>query len=92
MSNYPTIRKAAVHILYDNGMVNRFTTEATELDEAMARAARAATPEQLAQVEAELAALDAEALYEVCCNQSGTDIRISDTTDRVLDALFEEQL
>lgn len=88
---YPTLYTAAKYILYDNGMVNRLTTEQAELTCAFARADRAAGQAGLEAAEQELAKLSPEALYEICCDNGGGEQSISDIADTVLNAFFEEQ-
>jgi len=89
MNQYPTLRKAAEEIAYDNGMVNRFAKESDVLDGMVAAAVAAFKPEELAQVEAQLAAMTEEALVEFCTG--GTEGPRTSLADRVLDHMFEAE-
>lgn len=90
LTNRPTLKRAALHILYDNGMVNRYHPEAAALAEVEHRL-RAETSTTLDAAEWELSALSPAALEEVCCGgDDGTGRGITAECDRVLDLCFEE--
>lgn len=89
MTTYPTLRRAAAEIAYDNGMVNRFASEANVLDAMVASAVASFTPAELAEVEAQLAAMTEDALCEFCTG--GTDGPRTSLADRVLDHMFEPE-
>ena len=65
--SYPTLRKAALIIAYDNGIINRQEPEAEFLENAMGALCADGVPtSEIAELEAFLATLTEEELSTVC--------------------------
>ncbi len=85
---YPAIKKAVVMILYDNGMVNRVEPEEESLATWDKSIEGRFTQDQLEACEAELAALTAEELEDVCCGEQYKTP--SETLDSLLNSVIGE--
>jgi hypothetical protein len=90
-AEYPNLRAAAIHIMYDNGMVNRLVTEEVELSRVAHDLELTYETEQLRQVEGELGRLGPAALELACTGgQDEPDkVAISPLADAMLDVIFE---
>ena len=91
--DYPSLRKAAIEIGYDNGCINRYTPKRAWADECWNRLVQAKiSVYAMALAEAQMSVLDADAFTEVC-NVPREDWThgqlISDSTNRVLDIMFD---
>lgn len=81
------IIKAAKHIAYDNGAVNRTTTE-EEVIERMLDSLSVYTPEELDDAENTLAHLSDQDLVELCTGEQGA-VLTTELVEAVLETMFE---
>ena len=93
LNDYPNLRRAAIEIGYDNGCINRCTTEAEWATACWNRLVEAKISVfTMALAEAQMSVLGVDAFNEVC-NVPREDWThgqlICDSTDRVLDIMFE---
>ena len=93
LNDYPNLRKAAIEIGYDNGRINRYTPERVWADECWNRLVEAKiSVYAMALAEAQMSVLGVDAFSEVC-NVPREDWThgqlISDSTDRVLNIMFD---
>ena len=87
-STYPTIHKAMLEILYDNGMVNRLNPEEVVVAAAWDALNCQLTEQQLLDAEHELSILSTAMLCELATGEEGHVI-VSNLSERVLDAIFQ---
>lgn len=80
------LERAAIHIAYDNGMVNRNNSHEIVIGEMLSNAIR--TGEDLSAVDNFLSTLSDEDMETLCCGEYGV-VKCSESVDRVLNAMFE---
>ncbi|WP_407306201.1 hypothetical protein [Acinetobacter sp.] len=83
----PHIIEAAKHIAYDNGAINRLTTEEQVINQMLATLS-VYTPEELDDVENTLAHLSDQDLIMLCIGEHGM-ILTTELVESVLETLFD---
>lgn len=85
LEQYPAIKQAALNIGYDKGCINRVTNEEAWLAKC-GQVVEVHT--NCAAVEAELAMLSKEDLYELCCGEEGA-VLATEAVSNLLNDIFE---
>lgn len=90
---YPALRKAIVEIAYDNGCVNRFSTEDEVVQNACDALVVEYTLDQLKEVNDHLATLTDEDLNELCAGEHQEPVGdLAVLVDNVLNCAFDNLL
>ncbi len=87
--NAKNIEHACVEIAYDNGMVNRFTTESSVLEMMLDSIRARFTTEEIELVELELSNLSDKEFKEACTGYVET-FSLTPLTDKLLNVAFGE--